>query len=50
MPDLVSQILTVPSSDDVTSHLDSQWKATPVIFDVWPSKVRIAFGLVDLIS
>jgi hypothetical protein len=42
--------LTVPSSDDVTSHLLSQWNATPVMFDVWPSNVRMAFGFVDLMS
>lgn len=50
VPDRVSQILTVPSSELVTIHLPSQWKATPVMLPVWPSKVSSALGLVDLMS
>ena len=40
----------IPSSELVTIHFPSQWKATPVMFPVWPSKVRTAAGLVDLMS
>lgn len=50
VPLRVSQILTVPSSELVTIHLPSQWKATPVMLPVWPSKVSRGFGLVDLMS
>lgn len=50
VPLRVSQILTVPSSELVTIHLPSQWKATPVMLPVWPSNVSRGFGLVDLIS
>lgn len=46
----VSQILTVPSSELVTIHLPSQWKATPVTLFVWPSKTSSGFGFVDLMS
>lgn len=50
VPLRVSQILTVPSSELVTIHLPSQWKATPVMLPVWPSKVSSGLGLVDLMS
>lgn len=33
-----SQILIVPSSLPVTSHLPSLWKETEVTFELWPSK------------
>lgn len=50
VPLRVSQILTVPSSELVTIHLPSQWKATPVMLPVWPSKVMSGFGFVLLMS
>jgi hypothetical protein len=50
VPDRVSQIFTVPSSELVTIHLPSQWKATPVIFPVWPSKTRRGAGLDERMS
>jgi hypothetical protein len=34
-----SQILIVPSSLPVTSHLPSLWNETAVMFEVWPSNV-----------
>jgi hypothetical protein len=37
----MSQILIVPSSLPVASHLPSQWKATAVTFPVWFSRVAI---------
>lgn len=39
--DRVSQIFREPSSEPVTIHLPSQWKAREVMLAVWPSKVAI---------
>lgn len=39
-----------PSSELVTIHLPSQWKATAVTFPVCPSKVNTAAGLLPLTS
>ena len=46
----VSQIFTVWSSDEVTIHLPSQWKPTPVMLPVCPVKVSTGEGFVDLMS
>jgi hypothetical protein len=50
VPVRVSQMRTLPSSEHVTIHFPSQWKATPVTLPVWPSKTSSGAGLLDRMS
>lgn len=50
VPVRVSQMRTLPSSELVTIHFPSQWKATPVTLPAWPSKTSTGAGLLDRMS